>query len=242
MLALSAHMLLGITAYRLFLFLMGSEVSGIASAGRGWWFMDAVLVFQFASLHSLLLFPGTRKRWERMLPGALYGSFFTLITCVSLLLMVLAWKRSPVLLWKFEGQAGMAVRVAYLLSWVGLFYSVALTGLGFQTGWTPFWAWVRGHQPPRRRHEERGAYRLLRHPVYLCFLGHVWFTPVMSSDRALLTILLTVYIFIGSYLKDRRLVFYLGQQYREYQARVPGYPLGLGPLGRVRLAQDSPKR
>ena len=55
----------------------------------------------------------------------------------------------------------------------------------------------------------------------------------MTLDRALLTGLLTTYIFIGSCLKDRRLLFYLGDRYRRYQAHVPGYPLAPGPLGRV---------
>jgi methanethiol S-methyltransferase len=60
-----------------------------------------------------------------------------------------------------------------------------------------------------------------------------WFTPRMTLDHALLTVTLTTYIFIGSYLKDRRLDFYLGHAYREYASRVPGYPLMfVGPLGR----------
>src|SRR5262249_14441724 len=106
-----------------------------------------------------------------------------------------------------------------------------------QTGWTPFWAWLRGRPSPRRRFEVRGIFCLLRHPVYLSFLGLVWFTPLMTLDRSLLTGLMTIYICIGSYLKDRRLVFYRGDLYREYQARVPGYPLvGFGPLSRVPAA------
>ncbi|MEI7781782.1 MAG: hypothetical protein WCJ18_07640, partial [Planctomycetota bacterium] len=43
------------------------------------------------------------------------------------------------------------------------------------------------------------------------------------------------YIFVGSALKDGRLVHFMGDTYRDYQARVPGYPgVGFGPLGRVR--------
>jgi protein-S-isoprenylcysteine O-methyltransferase Ste14 len=77
---------------------------------------------------------------------------------------------------------------------------------------------------------------LLRHPVYLGFLGLVWFVPCMTIDRATLTAVWTVYVFVGSYLKDRRMVHYLGMSYRQYQAEVPGYPLMLaGPLGRLSL-------
>ena len=31
-------------------------------------------------------------------------------------------------------------------------------------------------------------------------------------------------MFVGSCLKDQRLAFYLGDTYREYASRVPGYP------------------
>ena len=80
----------------------------------------------------------------------------------------------------------------------------------------------------------RGAYHFFRHPVYLSFLGLVWFTPRMTLDHAVLTGIWTVYIFVGSYLKDRRLTYYLGDAYRAYQAKVPGYPLvPFGPLGKV---------
>jgi hypothetical protein len=69
--------------------------------------------------------------------------------------------------------------------------------------------------------------------VYLSFLGLIWFTPRMTLDHALLTAIWTAYVFVGSVLKDRRLEFYLQDEYRQYAARVPGYPgMFLGPLAR----------
>ena len=126
-------------------------------------------------------------------------------------------------------------QAAFVASWGGLIYSLSLTGLGYQTGWTQFRHWLRGEPLPRREFVPRGAYHFLRHPAYLSFLGLVWFTPRMTLDHALLTAIWTAYIFCGSWLKDRRLVHYLGDSYRAYQARVPGYPLmPFGPLGKVR--------
>ena len=126
------------------------------------------------------------------------------------------------------------VQSAFYASWLALFYSLNLTGLGYQTGWTPWWYWVRGKQIPARRFEPRGAYLLLRHPVYLSFLGLIWFVPVMTADRAVLTATWSVYIFCGSWLKDQRLIHFLGDRYLQYQAEVPGYPgLTFGPLARV---------
>jgi hypothetical protein len=56
----------------------------------------------------------------------------------------------------------------------------------------------------------------------------------------LLCLVWTAYVFVGSHLKDRRLVHYTGDAYRSYQARVPGYPgMLVGPLGRVPLSSPS---
>lgn len=129
------------------------------------------------------------------------------------------------------------IQAAFIASWIALLYSLSLTGLGYQTGWTPFLYWLRGQPLPLRDFVPRGAYHFLRHPIYLSFLGLVWLTPQMTLDHVVLTGIWTVYIFFGSYLKDCRLTHYLGDSYRAYKARVAGYPLmPFGPLGKVRWA------
>jgi protein-S-isoprenylcysteine O-methyltransferase Ste14 len=228
-----AHVLLGVTVWFLFPFLMDGRGSAESPAAPLWWCADLLLALQFGISHSLLLLPAVRNRLERRIPRPLYGCLFTATTCLSLLLLILTWQPSGVLVYRLEGWADTTMRGAYLMSWAALIYTLGLTGYGWQTGWTPFWAWLRGRPAPPRRFTTPSAYRVMRHPVYLAFLAQVWLTPVMTFDRALLTAVFTVYIFLGSYLKDRRLLFYLGDVYRAYQARVPGYPLALGPLGRV---------
>jgi len=231
--ALTAHGLLVVLVWHLFPFLAGWQGPTASVATPDWWWSDLLLVAQFTVLHSLLLRPAMRERLEGVIPSPFYGCFYTSVTSASLLLLVLAWQVCPVVCYRLEGWSRVAVGTAYVLSWTALVWTLSLTGLGFQTGWTPLWGWLRHGRPPRRGFEVRGAYRWLRHPVYLSFLGQVWFTSTMTVDRLLLSVLFTGYIFLGSWFKDRRLLYYLGDTYREYQARVPGYPLGLGPLGRV---------
>jgi protein-S-isoprenylcysteine O-methyltransferase Ste14 len=97
------------------------------------------------------------------------------------------------------------------------------------------------HRTDARPFAAQGVYRFLRHPVSLSFLGLVWLVPVATLDRAVLIAVWTVYIYVGSVLKDQRLLFYLGDEYRNYQAEVPGYPgMPIGPLSRIPLAGDSP--
>ena len=238
-----SQLLFALTVYRLFLFLRGgTSYTGWLServAGRVPWFAaDAVLALQFAVFHSVLLYPAVRKALVARIPGPVYGCFFCVATCVSLLLVTEGWQPRSAAAWHLQTTAGWLVTGAFLLSWTALIYSLALTGFGYQTGWTTWWAWALGREQSRRDFAPKGAYRVLRHPVYLSFLGLIWFNPVMTYDRLTLAALWTTHIFVGSYLKDRRLVHYLGAAYRGYQSRVPGYPLiGFGPLGKVPTAQ-----
>jgi protein-S-isoprenylcysteine O-methyltransferase Ste14 len=245
-LAVAAHLALVVTVRYLFPFLQGFTPPSSTYDSPYWWLIDSLLVLQFGVPHSLLLTPFMRDRLERVLPCALHGCLFCLTTCLSLLLLIFAWQRTPVVVWQLEGWAAWPACVAYFLSWAGLFYSLSLTGYGWQTGWTPFWAWFRGLPAPPRpspvstlsqggeKTKDHGAYRWLRHPVYLAFLGQIWMTPMATLDRVLMMALLTVYVAVGSCLKDQRLLFYLGDRYRSYQARVPGYPVvGFGALGRI---------
>ncbi len=226
--------MLVVLVWFLFPFLMTGPAFDPSSADPHWWWIDLLLVFQFGILHSLLLYPATRHRLEEsVIFDPLYGCFFTMTTCVSLLTLIFCWRVCPVVVYRLEGWAGLAMNALYALSWVGLLYTLGLTGYGFQTGWSPFWGWFSQGKPARRRFQIHGAYRWLRHPVYLAFLGQIWLTSQMTLDRLMLALLFTGYIFLGSHLKDRRLEYYLGDIYREYSAQVPGYPFFPGPLGKV---------
>jgi hypothetical protein len=235
---LATHGLFAVTVWDLYWFLKGPEPGELAADYFAW---DALLAAQFVLPHSILLTPDVRERLTRVVPAPFYGCFYCVVTCLSLLVMFANWRPSATVVWQLSGIEGTAVIAAFLASWVALFYSLSLTGLGYQTGWTPWWHWLRGRPLPPRCFEPRGAYLWLRHPVYLSFLGLIWFAPVMTADHAVLTGIWTTYIFVGSCLKDRRFSFYLGRRYREYQAAVPGYPgVFAGPLARVTLADPEP--
>jgi protein-S-isoprenylcysteine O-methyltransferase Ste14 len=225
-----------VTVYYLFFFLR----DGIIRPAGGWLAMDCALALQFAVIHSLLLLPQTRSMLSRIIPSQLYGNLFCVATCIGLSLMFLAWRSSPVLVWDAGGWSRVAIYTGFYASWASLFYSLKLVGLGYQTGWTQWVYWFRRQALPRRESVERSVYGWTRHPVYLSFLGLIWFTPRMTADHAILTGVWTVYIFVGSYLKDRRMTFYLGDAYREYASRVPGFPgVFFGPLGKWRSREST---
>ncbi len=226
---LGTQLLFAYTAFCLFFFLKDGGSPG--HAFEPIW--NSLLAFQFAVSHSLLLWPPVSKTLQKWIPKAFYGSFYCIVTCLSLLLLFNYWTVSSFAIWSLTGTADQLVRLLFYLSWGGLIYSLSLTGLGYQTGLTQWWSWLRNRSLPRRGVPSRGAYQWMRHPVYLSFLGLIWFTPRMTLDHVVLTIIWTIYLGVGSYLKDERLAFYLGESYREYQRKVPAFlRLGRGLRGR----------
>ncbi|MFM8477932.1 MAG: hypothetical protein ACKOEO_19280 [Planctomycetaceae bacterium] len=213
---------------------------GVAAPDAAWITTDLLLALQFAVPHSVLLHPWFRSLFKRRFPAELHGAFFCLWTCLSLLLLFGCWRSSAGVLWELEGLPATVMVSCFHGSWAALLYSISLTGLGYQTGLTQWSHWYRGVPAARREFQARSLYRLLRHPVYLSFLGLIWFTPVMTFDHAVLTGVWTIYIFIGSILKDERLRYYLGESYAGYMSQVAGYPgIFMGPLGR-RARQRQP--
>ncbi|MGB8853398.1 MAG: hypothetical protein WCC69_07535 [Pirellulales bacterium] len=232
---LTTHALFAFTVWHLFWFLKGVDPAVGRTTAAGAVVIDMALAIGFAVPHSLFLMPSVRRRIVAAgLAGPLYGCFYCTLTCLALLTTIFLWQPIAAVTWRWPEPLATAVSCGFVASWVALLYSLHLTGLGWQTGLTPWWHWVRGLPQPKREFAERGAYRVLRHPVYLSFLGLIWFVPVVTLDRAVLIGVWSLYIFVGSVLKDRRLLFFIGDRYRDYQARVPGYPgMPFGPLARM---------
>lgn len=199
---------------------------------------DLLLIILFAVPHSILLAPPGRRILGRIMPQQLSGVVFCWVSCLSLWLLMVCWRPIGQELWHADGMAQAAVLAAAALGWLLLGYSMLLSGFGWQTGLTPFLAWRRGAADPPRRFERRSLYRYIRHPIYVSFLLVSWLVPVMTVDHLILAIGFTIYIYAGSWAKDRRLLRYVGDSYRTYMAEVPGFPLiGIGPLRRVPVAQ-----
>lgn len=223
------------TVFYLFQFLR----YGSSTTSERWLAIDLVLAVSFAFPHSMLLAPSVQKRMKAAIPGELLGCVHCIATCISLLVLFHFWGRSGSALWRLTGVPETIMLVGFYGSWCTLLYSICLTGFGYQTGFTQWRYWIQNKPAPKREFVVRGTYRWLRHPVYMSFLGLIWFTPTMTLDHAVLTVVWTIYIYTGSYFKDLRMSRYIGQAYRDYAAQVPGLPIiGFGPLLKMKV----PKR
>jgi protein-S-isoprenylcysteine O-methyltransferase Ste14 len=66
-----------------------------------------------------------------------------------------------------------------------------------------------------------GLYRLVRHPLYFWGLVFIWLTPQMTVNRLALFAVFSLYLYIGTFFEEQRLVAEFGDAYRAYQRQVP---------------------
>jgi protein-S-isoprenylcysteine O-methyltransferase Ste14 len=89
----------------------------------------------------------------------------------------------------------------------GILYFIGLRQLADQTG--------------GRELVTSGLYGYVRHPFYTFFLLLLWLTPIMTTSLLVVYVGLTVYIQIGIYFEERKLLREFGQEYADYRTVTP---------------------
>ncbi|MFZ4705246.1 MAG: methyltransferase family protein [Bacteroidales bacterium] len=68
--------------------------------------------------------------------------------------------------------------------------------------------------------KKNGLLGLMRHPMYLALLIYIWSQTSKMAD-IVVNVVLTVYIYIGTLLEEKKLLLEFGQAYSNYQKEVP---------------------
>jgi protein-S-isoprenylcysteine O-methyltransferase Ste14 len=66
-----------------------------------------------------------------------------------------------------------------------------------------------------------GLYRLVRHPLYTAGLLFLWLSPQVTVNSFTMVVAATIYILIGAYFEERKLLREFGEIYAEYKSRTP---------------------
>jgi len=76
----------------------------------------------------------------------------------------------------------------------------------------------------------RGLYRVVRHPLYTFSLLFIWLTSTVSQNSLTVYIGATLYVLVGIYFEERKLLCEFGDDYARYKQNtpmlVPGFILG----------------
>jgi protein-S-isoprenylcysteine O-methyltransferase Ste14 len=180
----------------------------------------AAAVGLWAVIHSWLATIRMKEFARRKLGNAgarVYRLFYNVFSALSLIPILLLWRNTPdrVLYsaaapWSYlmlGGQAACLVLLfmAFLqtgpLAFVGI---PQLLGEKASAGLTT-----------------TGFYGLVRHPLYLFGLILLWMAPSMSVNQLTVNLVLTIYLFVGAILEERRLVMEFGAVYESYRTNTP---------------------
>ena len=66
-----------------------------------------------------------------------------------------------------------------------------------------------------------GLYRYVRHPLYTFSLLILWLSPSMSMNSVVVYAALTIYVLIGIFFEERKLLREFGQPYAQYKSVTP---------------------
>jgi len=195
---------------------------------------DALLSLAFFVQHSGMVRRPIRARLAASVPVRYQGALYSIASGIVLTLVVVLWQPAETRVWVLQGVSRWIARAGSMLA-VTAFVSSALTlrwsfdplGVG------PIRAHLRGRVDRPGDFVVRGPYLWVRHPLYACIVVLFWTRPEVTADGLLMSLMWTIWIWVGAILEERDLVAEFGEAYRAYQRQVP---MLIPRRGRVKLA------
>lgn len=181
------------------------------------------LLSLFAVQHSVMARPAFKKRWVKLIGIAAERSTYILLT--SLLLLLIFWKWQPMnaVIWDVENSMiATALHVLFWLGWTIVLLSTFMISHFELFGLTQILDNLKNRVTGPPNFQTNYLYKIVRHPLMLGFIIAFWATPLMTAGHLLFAAVTTAYILVAvKYLEEKDLQNALGEQYIEYQKKVP---------------------
>ncbi|MEO0811559.1 MAG: methanethiol S-methyltransferase [Myxococcota bacterium] len=192
------------------------------------------LLAMFAVQHSGMARPAFKRWLTQFVPEAVERSTYVLFSTVAMAALMAFWQPLGGVIWDVkETGLGHALMAAYLGSWALLLYATFLINHFDLFGLRQVWHALRDTKMPALKFVTPSLYRIVRHPIYVGWLGIFWFTPTMTATHLLLALGTTAYIVVALRLEERDLES-AHPEYAQYKRKVPA----LVPSMKRRLARS----
>lgn len=183
--------------------------------------VDAGLSLLFFLQHSGMVRKSSRKWLGRFTREEWGDALYAIASGGVLSLVLILWQSSHHVLLAPGKTFRWFCRTLYLLSLAGFAWGAKALECFDPFGRRTILDHLRGRRPRQTPFAIRGPYRWVRHPLYLSTILMIWSYPGLTIDKLLFNFLWTLWIATGAVLEERDLVATFGDQYREYQRRVP---------------------
>ncbi|MCK9372184.1 MAG: hypothetical protein M0P91_03245 [Sulfuricurvum sp.] len=183
--------------------------------------INLALVMVFALQHSLMARPSFKKYLTTLIPEASERSTYVLFSGLALGLICLYWQPMEGFLWQAEDETlQLLLTAGYIFGWLFSLFSTFIINHFELFGLQQIYLNLIDKPAPSMTFKEKLFYRFVRHPIQLGVLIGIWLTPAMSYSHLMLSVTLSIYIFVALRYEERDLIAVWGNTYREYQQRV----------------------
>jgi protein-S-isoprenylcysteine O-methyltransferase Ste14 len=170
--------------------------------------------------HSVMARPGFKAVLTRVIPDSAERSTYTLASGLCLVAIALYWQGNSTLVWS-AASLELPLRILSLAGWgLTVWATFEIDHFDLFGLKKPFCA-LRGTEAHEKQFITPFLYRSMRHPIQTGVLIGMWSQAAMSQGQLLLTVTMTIYVFIGLYFEERDLVAQFGNRYRAYMNQVP---------------------
>ena len=184
--------------------------------------IDLALLTLFAVQHSGMARPAFKRWLTRFIPAAAERSTYVLLSTLCLAALMYFWAPLGGVVWQVTGRwAEVSLIGLYLASWALLLYATFLINHFDLFGLRQVWFALREKEMPALSFVTPALYRIVRHPIYVGWIGIAWFTPTMTLTHLVFAIGATLYILVGIQLEERDLERE-HPEYSQYKRKVPG--------------------
>lgn len=183
--------------------------------------INVTLIVLFSLQHSVMARSFFKTYLTKIIPQAAERSTYVLFSGLALGLICLYWQPFEGFLWHVDNETGKILLTAgYLFGWGFSLFSTFLINHFELFGLQQIYLNLLNKPAPSIDFKEKLFYKCVRHPIQLGILIGLWVTPSMSYSHLMLSITLSLYIFIGLWYEERDLISEWGDTYREYRKRV----------------------
>lgn len=179
------------------------------------------LLTLFAIQHSVMARPAFKRWWTQYVPEPIERSTYVLLSSVCLALTFWLWQPIGGLVWNITNPVARGVLYAiFAAGWLIILYTSFLIDHFDLFGLRQTWLYFRGRAYTPPSFKTPGAYRYIRHPLYVGWFLAFWATPVLTVAHVFFALVTTAYILIAIQFEEHDLANAF-PEYDTYRKNVP---------------------
>jgi protein-S-isoprenylcysteine O-methyltransferase Ste14 len=181
------------------------------------------LLTLFAVQHSVMARPAFKRWWTQYIPEPIERSTDVLLSSVCLALTFWLWQPIGGLVWNITNPIARGVLYAvFAAGWLIILYTSFLIDHFDLFGLRQTWLYFRGRAYTPPNFGTPGAYRFVRHPLYVGWFLAFWATPVLTVAHVFFALVTTAYILIAIGFEEHDLATTF-PQYHAYRKSTPRF-------------------